>query len=177
MSKPAEQYYNQESKRLVFREIKIDDAENWATFFVNNPSQKYVGADQFPFPPLEKAQNWLSKQIERRENKTYGQLAVIDKSTNEFIGVGGIIERVAESSKDYEITYSLLPSSWGKGFATELAMHFKKYAFANIETDSVISMIHKENDASINVAVKNGMSISGETEFMGMDLFVYRISS
>ncbi len=176
MNKPSIEYYNQESERLVFRAIKIEDAEHWASFFVNNPTEKYVGSDQFSIPPLEKAQNWLGMQIKRHENNTYGQLAVIDKSTNKFIGVGGIIERASEDSKEYEITYSLLPTAWGQGFATELAIHFKKYAFVNIESNSVISMIHKENDASINVAVKNGMSLSGETEFMGMDLFVYRIS-
>ncbi|MGB0914441.1 MAG: GNAT family N-acetyltransferase [Crocinitomicaceae bacterium] len=176
MNKPSENYYQQESERLVFREINAEDAENWAPFFIDNPAQKYVGADQFSFPPKEKATNWLSKQIERKENQTYGQLAVIDKQTNAFIGVGGIIERDMSGQKAYEITYSFLPSAWGKGFATELAIHFKQYAFNNIQTDSVISMIHKENEASINVAVKNGMSLSGETEFMGMELFVYRVN-
>ncbi|MCH2229483.1 MAG: GNAT family N-acetyltransferase [Crocinitomicaceae bacterium] len=177
MNKPSVKYYNQESERLIFRAIKMDDAVRWSSFFINNPTQKYVGTDQLRIPPLEKAQKWLGMQIKRQKNKTYGQLAVIDKNTNRFIGVGGIIERNIKQSKEYEITYSLLPSSWGKGFATELALHFKKYAFENIKTNSVISMIHKENKASINVAIKNGMSQSDEINFMEMDLFIYSVNS
>lgn len=176
MNKPLDSYYNQESERLVFRAITSDDFKNWAPFFIDNPAQRFVGADQFTFPPEEKAKNWLSKQIERQQEGKYGQLAVIEKSTGKFIGVGGIIERDLNNFVDFEITYSLLPTSWGSGYATELAVHFKEYAFNTIKSDSVISMIHKENVASINVAKKNGMTLSGETEFMNMSLYVYRIS-
>ncbi len=177
MEKPIPSYYHTESERLIFRSIQSTDYKFWAPFFVNNPTQKYVGADQYPFSPEAKAQNWLNIQTERKENNTYGQLAVIEKSTGNFIGVGGIIEREINGSPEFEITYSLLPSVWGNGYATELAIFFRHFAFNNIATDSVISMIHKENQASINVAIKNGMQISGETEFMNMSLYIYRISN
>ncbi len=92
-----------------------------------------------------------------------------------MIGLGGIIEPELYDKVEFEITYSLLPSAWGNGYARELAKHFIDYAEANIETKSVISMIHPENDASIKVAFANGLKLDGKAKFMGIPVEVYRL--
>ena len=99
----------------------------------------------------------------------------IEKSSGDFIGLGGIIMREMNPGVDFEITYSFFPGYWGKGYATELAVHFKNFAFSNIETRSVVSMIHKDNLASINVAQKNGMTFASKTTFLNMPILIYRV--
>lgn len=174
--KPQANYYQQESERLLFCELSSEHISFWKIFFPNNPSLRFVGMDQLTLSDEEKASSWIQRQIERKSNNSFGQLAIIEKRTNQFIGVGGIIERKLDEKPAFEISYSLLPSSQGQGFATELAIHFKEFAFTNIDTTEVISIIHKENEASMNVARKNGMRSIKETQFMGMPVFIFSVS-
>ena len=171
---PPSSYYKQSTERLSFRAITADDIALWAAFFIDNPSQRFIGGDQLGRTPVDKAKKWIDKQIERKKEKTYGQLAVIEKASGNFIGLGGIIERPEYEGTDYEVTYSFLPSYWGKGYATELAVHFKNYVLKQIEAPTAISIIHVENEASMNVARKNEMTPDGEDSFLGMDVIIFR---
>ena len=172
---PVPEYYNQSSERLTFRAFEQEDILRWEPFFHDNPSLEYLGAKIFEhLSPLEKSTNWIDRQIERQANKQFGQLAVLDKETAAFIGVGGVIFRELDAGNEYEITYSLLQEHWGKGLGTELAVHFRDYLKNVIGLDYVISIIHVDNEASINVAKKNGMVLESEFEFMEMPVAVYR---
>lgn len=169
-------YENQQSERLLFRKLTEDDIPTWSSFFIDNDRTRFVGSHRFThLDHVGKATNWIRNQMERYHDHDFGQLAVIEKETGKMIGVSGIIPREIDEKKEYEITYSLLPSAWNKGFASEAAIHFKEYAFANINCDSVISIIHVENEPSGNVARKNGMRKVLETEYMEMPVYVYRI--
>jgi len=170
---PVKKYYTSESERLIYRPLTSSDIESWSPFFEDNPTERFLGSKNLGPTPISKATAWIEKQMWRKDESVYGQLAVIEKSSNAFIGLGGIIER---ENDDYEITYSFLPDFWGKGYGTELAVYFKEFAFENMDVPSVISMIHKENEASIHVARKNGMEISSETTFLEMPIWVFRVS-
>jgi len=172
---PLESYYNQASERLTFRPFVEEDFVRWEPFFINNPTLEYLGATMFMnLTPLEKSTKWLGKQIDRQNKGEFGQLAVIDKSTGEFIGVGGVIYREIDGIDEYEITYSLFPKAWGKGLGTELAIHFKEYLKNTLRLSSVISIIHVDNEASINVAKKNEMVLDSEFEFLEMPVAMFR---
>jgi ribosomal-protein-alanine N-acetyltransferase len=173
ITRPPSIYYKQASDRLLFRSITLDDIEPWSEFCNKEDYQRFVGADISLSSKL-RATQWIEKQIERETNKEFGQLAVVEKSSGNFIGVGGIICRSINEISEYEITYSLIPRFWGKGYATELAIHFRNFAVENIETNSVISMIVAENIASNKVASNNGMTPDGKTIFMGMELIIHR---
>ena len=172
---PTEAYYKQETERLSFRPLVVSDIELWTAFYNDNPSERFVGGDKLGSTPVEKATTWIMKQIERQRNNEFGQLAVIEKESGSLIGLGGIIYRDMDDAEEFEVTYSLLPTCWGKGYATELAVHFKNFAFKYIDSPSVISMIHKENEPSMNVARKNGMVLSSETSFLDMPINVFRV--
>lgn len=172
-TKPTHTYYEQASDRLIFRALTVEDIALWTPFFDRDDYMHFLGQD-VNTPGSERSKAWIERQIQRKEENDYGQLAIIEKSSNEFIGVGGIIERDIAGVQEYEITYSLMPSSWGKGYARELAKHFINFAHNAIETKSVISLIHPENQASISVALANGLKLDGEAVFMGIPVEIYR---
>ena len=65
----------------------------------------------------ELSRDWILKQINRYSESGFGQLAVIEKSTNKLIGLGGIIHRKNIGGRDYyEISYSLKPYSMDQRF-------------------------------------------------------------
>lgn len=177
--RPTEKYYNQESERLLFRKIEEDDIEKWLPFFEDTPSLRFLGMSSGFFKDHtneERCEKWICRQINRMEENTFGQLAVIEKSSGRFIGVGGLITRMEDGVRDeLEVTYSLLPEARGKGYASELATHFKNWAFENTAIHSVISIIHVDNIASQKVAANNGMKPERKMNFMEMPVEIHRV--
>ena len=174
MIQPAENYYSHTSERLEFRAFSERDSSYFLPFFDRDDYQEYLAQD-ITIPGNERAETWIKRQMQRQEEKEFGQLAVIEKATGEFIGVGGIIGREIDGREEYEITYSLLPAFWGKGYARELALHFIQYAKENLAIKSVISLIHPENVASIRVAKANGLELDGEWQFMHIPVQIFRL--
>lgn len=173
ITRPSDDYYAQESERLSFRALTLSDVSAWTPFFDRDDYQRFLGQD-ITKPGVERAQFWIERQLQRKDENVFGQLAVIEKLSGSFIGIAGIIQRDIEETVEYEVTYSLLPEYWGNGYARELAKHFIDFAKENIATESIISMIHPENVASINVARANGLTLDGETEFMTIPVQIYR---
>lgn len=173
ITKPKTTYYEQASDRLLFRSLTLDDVPLWTPFFDRDEYMHFLGQD-ITKPGNERAFVWIERQIKRKTDCTYGQLAVIERATGKFIGVGGIIHRELYGKDELEITYSLLPEFWGKGYARELAKNFIDYAQEHIQVNSVISMIHPDNEASVKVALANGLKYDGKAKFMKIPVHVYR---
>lgn len=171
--KPKTTYYKQASDRLLFRSLTVDDIPLWVPFFHRDDYMPFLMQD-ISLPAEERAQTWIERQIQRENEEQYGQLAVLEKSSGRFIGVGGVIHRELNGKDELEITYSLLPEFWGNGYARELAKLFIEHVRTNSDATSVISLIHPENNASINVAKANGLQLDGKATFMDVPVDVYR---
>ena len=174
MKRAPNSYFHQESERLIFRALNLEDIPLWVEFFHENPYTHFVGVDPSKNEtPLDISKEWIKRQLERYEKDGYGMLAVIEKSSGDFIGMTGIISREVEGVNEKEIGYSYMPKTWGKGYATEAAIQMHKFGIENKLNDRFISMIHLENIASMRVAKKNGMKPLFETFFQNMNCMVY----
>lgn len=172
-------YGKHESERLVFRNLVAEDVELWLPFFEDEETLSHVGMLSGKFRDMtneERSATWLGRQAERRNKGSLGQLAVIEKESGNFLGVGGIILREeSEASGEWEIAYSLLPEARGKGYATELAIYFREWAFTNTRVESLVSFVHINNAASQNVTRKNGMHMEKELLFFEMPCRLNRV--
>lgn len=65
---------------------------------------------------------------------------------------------------------------WHKGYATEAAIACKEYAFTKIGAGEVCSIIRDTNQASQNVALRNGMKIKDTAikHYRGEDMKHFR---
>jgi len=161
-------YFNQESIRLKFRKVTLEDIPKWAEFFINNDRLQYVGINSVESKEVM-AEKWIEGALKKYENKEYGLLAVELKDSGEFIGMGGILLWELNGKKEHEIAFSIIPKYWNNGYATEIAQTIKNYCFKNIDANRFISIVHVENIASAKVAKKNGMHVLFNTEFHGMN--------
>ena len=169
------EYFNQESERLTFRKLTKNDIESWKDFFEGNDRLHYLGIDLSKTKD-ELAESWINKQLERYETQGLGHLAVIEKDSGEFIGMGGILPRELEEKEVFEIAYSLKPKFWKKGYGTEIAKQMKIFGSENRIAKQFISIIDKNNLESINVAKKNKMEVVYDTEYLGRNVFIYGTS-
>ncbi|MCB0820711.1 MAG: GNAT family N-acetyltransferase [Bacteroidetes bacterium] len=165
-------YFAQESSRLKFRQLTLDDIESWMEFFDEKRGLEYLGID-LSKDDRTLATDWINKQLERYNNEGLGHLAAVEKSSGQFIGMGGIIPRVINGKHVFEIAYSIKPQFRQLGFATEIARQMKNFGFKSKIADSFISIIHKNNIPSLKVAINNGMEQLYESEFLGMDVYIF----
>ena len=107
------------------------------------------------------------------EERGIGFLAVIEKETNEFAGWAGLW--VLKETSEIEVGYGLRKASWGKGYATEAAERILQYGFEDLRLDKIVAVAYPENEASINVMKKLGMSHVGIGRFYDNDLVQYAI--
>ena len=166
------EYFNQETARLIFRKLTKNDIESWKEFFEENDRLHFLGLD-LSKTKNELAEGWINKQLERYETQGLGHLAVIEKDSGDFIGMGGILPREIEEKEFFEIAYSLKPKYWKKGYGTEVAKKMKIFGIENKISNQFVSIIDKKNLESINVAKKNKMEILYETEYLGMNVYIY----
>lgn len=165
-------YFQQETPRLLFRKLTLEDIPSWIDFFKNNDSLHFVGVD-LSKSHAELSEAWIRKQLNRYKEQGLGMLAVIEKESGELIGLTGIIPRELEGKSYFEIGYSFKPPYWGKGFATEAAQQMKKFGFESGISDQFISIIDVENYASQAVARKNNMDILFNSIYEGMKVFIF----
>lgn len=117
-------------------------------------------------------QEWLDRQIKRYETDGFGLWAVILKETGEMIGQCGLTMQDCMGKCVTEVGYLFQKKQWHMGYATEAAIACREYAFETLGLEEVYSIIRDNNEASIGVAERNGMSKRGNLMkfYYGMEM-------
>lgn len=143
-----------ETKRLLLRSLtQADEANLKRTLQDEKAMYAYEGA----FTD-EEVTAWLRRQLARYEKWGIGLYAIILKETGAFIGQCGLTYQPWRGGEVLEVGYLLERIYWHQGYAAEAARAFMDYAFHALGADEVSSLIHDTNEASMNVARRNGMS-------------------
>ncbi len=166
--------HNQETDRILFRQIKESDFDIWLEFF-KNPITSIHWVSESESPESE-CKNWYKKQFSRYKKGLGGMNALIEKERGKLIGHCGLLVQTVDDITELEIGYSLLPEFWNKGYATEAAKKCKKFAFKNHFSESLISIISLTNIPSEKVAIKNGMRIDKQTTYNNNPVHIFRVS-
>ena len=161
-----------ETERLYLREMNQSDFDSLCSILQDEDTMyAYEGAFSD-----DEVQEWLDKQIFRYQKWNFGLWAVILKETNEMIGQCGLTKQPRKDKEVLEIGYLLARPYWHKGYAIEAAKACKTYAFEILKADEVCSIIRDTNIASQNVAIRNGMTMTGTwtKHYRGVDMPHYR---
>lgn len=149
-----------ESERLELREIAWKDLENIHALYSLPETDEF---NTLGIPEnIEMTKNHIQSMIETQnetDRKSFNW-KVIRKDINIFIGMAGI-SLSANRFKLGEIYYELLPSQWGKGYATEVAKTLIKVGFDHFHLHKVEAGVATENIRSIRILEKAGMLREG----------------
>jgi RimJ/RimL family protein N-acetyltransferase len=140
-----------ETERLKIEPLTLRDASAWVDYFRKNNALKFVGMTDDNDVEL-KARQWIERQLWRYQTSRYGLLALRDKRTNALVGQCGLLAQEIDGKDELEVGYHVLPKEWGKGYATEAAGLFRRYAFEQKLSKTLISIIHVDNVRSQRVA-------------------------
>ena len=83
--------------------------------------------------------------------------ALIETSTQQFVGFAGLLPCNFVNTKSYELGFALQKNSWGKGYATEIGKAQIRFAFEHFQIDQLFALAHPENAGSYTVLEKIGM--------------------
>ena len=118
--------------------------------------------------------DWIKLVSGRWHSEKLGFCAVIEKETNKFLGWCGIW-RLKETG-EIEIGYAIDKTQWKKGFATEAAEKFMRYAFEELNAERLVAVARPENTASRRVMEKLGMKFVKTAAFYEQSLVQYAVN-
>jgi len=145
-----------ETDRLTLRPLAHDDLPAFA-LFLGDP--RATAGLHTPDPQVDPdaVARLLDRWVEQAEMYT-----LIVKATGETAGFVGFVPSEMEWGPELELGWLVLPSHWGRGYATEAAK-----ALRRLKRQRIISLIRTDNKASENVATKLGSSKEREIEYHG----------
>lgn len=158
-----------ETARLQLRKFTLDDVAALEAV-LGDP----VAMQWYPAPlNREGVRSWIEGNLRRYQNDGHGLWAMVLKSSGEVIGDCGCVMQEVENRREVEVGYHVRRDLWGNGYATEAARACMDYAFQEIGTRRVISMIRPENHNSLRVAEKNGLTCEKVVFWRGYDHCIY----
>ena len=145
-----------ETDRLILRAWKQSDTQPFIAMSQDKEVMRY-------YPSLlseEEVKSFIRRITTSLQEKGYTLYAVEEKCTGMFIGYVGLwdVPDAMDFAPAVEIGWRLMPSKWGKGYATEAAKAVLKHAFTQLGFKKIVSFTACINEPSMRVMQKIGMS-------------------
>lgn len=161
-----------ETERLTLRAFSEADATALFELSQDPDVMRYVGERRVP--TLQESWRGVAGMIGHWAMRGYGQWAIEERASGQFIGRAGIINPVDWPGP--EVGYLLGKAWWGHGYATEAARAAMDWGFEQVGFPELISLIFAENVRSIAVATRLGESLRGDTDLWGNTVRLYGIT-
>lgn len=146
-----------ETERLILRELEYEDEEAMFELDSDPEVHRFVGNN--PVQSIEQIRMVIGFIRQQYVDNGIGRWAVVDKSTNDFIGWAGLklfTEPVNRHNNFHELGYRFMKKHWGKGYATEAAKASVEYGFRELKLKDIYAMTDINNLVSKKVLEKTG---------------------
>lgn len=144
-----------ETDRLILRPFEPGDLDAYAAMNADPEVMRF-----YPMTySREKSAESLTNCRNAWDTHGFGFSAVTDKE-GAFLGLCGLSLFSAESpfSPKVEIGWRIVPSAWGKGYASEAARAWLKFGFEEKCLDDIVSFTAVPNEPSARVMQRIGMT-------------------
>ena len=147
-----------ETERLVMRRLLPSDARDMYEYASRHDLTKYLLWD--PHPDISYTADYLAYLQERYDIGDFFDWALVLKDSGKMIGTAGFTNFDLPNNTA-EIGYVLNPTYHGRAFATEAASRVVDFGFTVLGLSRICAVCMKENQASLGVMRKIGMSFEG----------------
>lgn len=163
------------SARLAFHSVSDADFAAWLPFYQDPRCSAHWTYSSSQEPAI-RCEQWFANQRYRATNQLGGLNTLREKDTGALVGYCGLLVQTVDGLPELEIGYSLLPTYWGLGYATEAALTCKAFASTHNLARSVISIISLTNVASQRVALNLGMHVEKVTWYAANEVSIFRVA-
>ena len=123
----------------------------------------------------EKILKILERDMDYWDQYGFGPYVWFEKSTQEFVGEGGLNHAIPDGIPENELTYSLSKNHWGKGYATEIGQFSLHQAFQELNLPNIVCFTSEDNSRSLNVMKKLGFKYEKDFVYAGIRHRLFRI--
>ncbi len=158
-----------ETDRLSLRQFREEDWKDLHAYYSDPVAMRHtIGR------PLSEGETWrtMSGMIGHWQLRGYGPYAVVEKASNVVLGPVGFW--YPHDWPSPEIKWGLAPAYQGKGFASEAARAVQAAGLKYLPEIRLISLIHPDNQPSIQLALAVGARLEKKIEFRGESWPVFR---
>ncbi|WP_229719411.1 GNAT family N-acetyltransferase [Winogradskyella schleiferi] len=150
-----------ETKRLILRPVTEADANDF--FELDSNPKVHVFLGNQPVKTISESEAMIANILEQYKNNGLGRLAMVEKSTNAFIGWAGLKyeDQLRKEFNYYDLGYRLKEQFWGKGYATEASFASLDYGFKDLKLKEIGAAADVNHSASNSILKKIGMQPSG----------------
>lgn len=154
--------------RLVMRPPLQADLDGWATFDADPAATRFFGGPK----SRDVAWDGMALAVGMWTLRGCGLFSVFEADTERWVGRVG--PWVPENPGRAEIGWAILPTFWGRGYASEAAAAAVDWAFDHLGWDEARHRIDPGNTASIAVAERIGSRwMRAETNDAGDPVEIY----
>lgn len=150
-----------ETKRLILRPITKNDIHDFFELDANPKVHQFLGNK--PVKTIKESETMIDSILKQYKTNGLGRLAIIEKTTKEFIGWAGLKyeENLRKEFKYYDLGYRLKEQFWGKGYATEAAIASLNYGFKDLKLKEIGAAADVNHIASNTILKKIGLKPAG----------------
>jgi ribosomal-protein-alanine N-acetyltransferase len=141
--------------RLELRPFRDEDTKRFSALLADQVATAFIGGTK----SLAEAADSVRFMRDAFVGRGWGTLAVVQRRDNGCIGYCGV--RPLQNTPYVELAFALERLSWNCGYATEASVASLDLAFRHLPMESVFATVYPENQASIRVLRKLGMSLHG----------------
>ena len=160
------------TERLLLPPLTLEHAADLIGLYADPEVARYVGGDTLtpetiPLQAARFAEVW-------REHG-FGQSAVIDRETGDFLGRVGL--HYWPAWDEVELGYVLAASAQHRGLAAEASRAWIDWARGALGRDHLIAVIDPRNTASIGLALRLGFALDrADVTPTGVAVRIYRLN-
>ena len=145
------------SETLVLRAVREEDAEALLPMYSDSSIYKYrPGLPRTTLPLVQKVLRRFCISRQQREQATF----TVFESEGRAVGLIEVF-RIDTKVEKVEIGYTVMPAFQGKGIATAAVSCITDYLLFEIGFNRVYASVHKDNEISQKVLVKNRFTFEG----------------
>jgi ribosomal-protein-alanine N-acetyltransferase len=160
-----------ETERLRIRPLEPErDAEPLFELWGDAEAMRFVRP---PSGTVDEARERLA-EIAGLGRDGWGMWALDERETARLVGLAGLFP-LEWKGPEVELAYQLVPSRWGRGYATEAGAALLEAAWRETELDRVVAVAFEQNRASTRVMEKLGMTYEGPTRYREHEVVRYSI--
>ena len=142
------------TERLIIRELTLDDSHFFFDL-VNDPAWIQNIGDR-NVKTLTDAQDYIRNRIiPPYKDLGFGFYAVVDKQTDDILGISGFIKR--EELEHVDVGFAFLPDGRGKGYAFESTQALMDYGKKTLGFTTILGIANNENKRSHRLLEKIGL--------------------
>ena len=172
--------------RLCLTPLSECDLDLALEMYTDPSVVKYLGGLMTKSDIKQEFSNWIKRGgngcigiwciSDREHGEKYGSVILlplpIDLDDTDF----NLVVPGQMPDAEIEIGYSLKPSAWGRGYATESCKRLVQFAFEETELDEIVATFDDNHFRSQKVLEKSGLRNCGRIKCYGEDSILYRIT-